>query len=161
MLKVCQITKDGAYSRSGISLALKIRRKSSLLEQNRFVKAGPQTGRRKKQGPGWGTRWRAGPHHKKRGPIDTGRAPLRCTRQGPPELSLTPFPMRGPGCSEAGQGLNFTPLPHPEVNTIPSSHLLHPLSTAPPPLYHIPQVYGMGQFRQIHTPQPAYSPLRS
>ena len=26
---------------------------------------------------------------------------------GPPELSPAPFPMRGPGCSGAGQGLNF------------------------------------------------------
>ena len=111
MLKVRRIAKDSAYSRSSVSLALKIRRKSSFLERNRFAKAGPQTGRRKKQVPGRSTRWRARPRHKKRGPVNTGGAPLWCTGRGPLELSPAPFPVRGPGCSGAGRGLNFAPLP--------------------------------------------------
>ena len=46
VLKVRRIAKDSVYSRSGVSLTLKIRRKSSFLERNRFAKARPQRGYR-------------------------------------------------------------------------------------------------------------------
>ena len=111
MLKVRRIAKDCAYLGSSVSLALKICRKTSFLERNRFAKAGPQMGCRKKHGPGRGTRWRAGPHHMKRGPVNPGGAPLQCTRRGPPELSPAPFSVRGAGYSRVGWGLNFALLP--------------------------------------------------